>query len=77
MDELGENTEGDQTDIENRLLEAGMPEAVYEVVKRELRRFQRMQPNQPEYGVIFNYLEWMAGIFFSFISFVVFFLIPL
>ena len=63
QEELGERADQEEDEVgelEKRLEEAQLPEEVDKAVQRELRRLKRMQPAQPEYSVIRNYLEWIV-----------------
>ncbi len=62
--ELGE---GDEVAVEvNELRESldalTLPEEVAKQVGRELGRLERLQPAMAEYGVVRNYLEWIASL---------------
>ena len=59
--ELGETDERSQdiADLQNRLLEAELPEAAFKEAERELNRLSRIPPTSPDHQVIRNYLEWM------------------
>ncbi len=59
--ELGETDERSQeiADLQNRLLEAELPEAAMKEAERELNRLSRIPPTSPDHQVIRNYLEWM------------------
>jgi ATP-dependent Lon protease len=55
-----------QTDVvssyRERIAQAGMPEAVLTEVNRELDRLERTSEQNPEYGWIRTYLDWMLDI---------------
>ncbi|HET9781599.1 MAG TPA: endopeptidase La [Candidatus Dormibacteraeota bacterium] len=55
-----------QTDVvstyRERIAKAGMPEAVLTEVSRELDRLERTSEQNPEYGWIRTYLDWMLDI---------------
>ncbi|HYU63652.1 MAG TPA: endopeptidase La [Verrucomicrobiae bacterium] len=55
-----------QTDVvstyRERVAKAGMPEAVQSEVNRELDRLERTSEQNPEYGWIRTYLDWMLDI---------------
>jgi ATP-dependent Lon protease len=55
-----------QTDVvstyRERIAKAGMPEAVLTEVNRELDRLERTSEQNPEYGWIRTYLDWMLDI---------------
>ena len=59
--ELGEGDERSQEmgDLQNRLLEAELPEAAMKEAERELNRLNRIPPTSPDHQVIRTYLEWM------------------
>jgi ATP-dependent Lon protease len=59
--ELGETDERSQEmgDLQNRLVEANLPEAAFKEAERELNRLNRIPPSSPDHQVIRNYLEWM------------------
>ncbi|DBA01755.1 TPA: hypothetical protein N0F65_010165 [Lagenidium giganteum] len=63
--ELGESVEEDGANNDIKLLEERIQQLALEpkaakVVHRELRRLKTMSAQQPEYGVIHNYLEFFA-----------------
>jgi ATP-dependent Lon protease len=64
QDELGEGDEVQAEANELRLqLEAlELPDEVAKQVQRELGRLERLQPAMAEYGVVRNYLEWIASL---------------
>jgi len=62
--ELGEGpgTSWDDTSaLEQRLREAGLPEASLEEVLRELERLRRMHPDAAEYTVTRTWLDWLVS----------------
>ncbi len=61
--ELGEASEphDDAAALEQKLREAGMPEAGLEEALRELERMRRMHPDAAEYTVTRTWLEWLAA----------------
>jgi ATP-dependent Lon protease len=62
--ELGEGEDGDN-DVERlraRLDPLELAEDVRKVVERELRKLESLNPGQPEYGVVRNYLELIADL---------------
>jgi ATP-dependent Lon protease len=61
--ELGEGGDEDVAgDYRKRIEEAGMPEAVRKEVERELDRLERTSEQNPEYGWIRTYLDWMLDL---------------
>jgi ATP-dependent Lon protease len=60
--ELGEEKGDDFDALKKKLEEAGLPDAVREVVDRELTRYEAMSEMQAERGVIRNYLELIASL---------------
>jgi ATP-dependent Lon protease len=60
--ELGED-EGDLiAEYEQKIAEAGMPEAVAEQAERELRRLERQGEQSPESSMIRSYLDWLIAV---------------
>ena len=59
--QLGEEG-GTGAEYRERVEKAGMPEAVKKEVERELDRLERTSEQNPEYGWIRNYLDWMLEI---------------
>ena len=60
--ELG-NEDGDETaELERQLGEAGLPEAVLQRARREVRRLRRMQPMSPEATVARGFLDWVLAL---------------
>lgn len=55
-----EDDDGELDGLRKKLDEAGLPEEARKVADRELRRLDAMSPNQSEFNVIRNYLEWLA-----------------
>jgi ATP-dependent Lon protease len=60
--QLGEDDEGEADALRKRLESIEFPEEVAKVVARELERAERLNPAQPEAGVIRNYLETIADL---------------
>ncbi len=60
--ELGEEKGDDADALRKKLEEAELPEAVKEVVDRELNRYEAMSEMQAERGVIRSYLELIASL---------------
>jgi len=60
---MGGSATGDMDEMEilqNNLLKAQLSEEARNVADREFQRLKQMQPSQPEYSVIRNYLELLA-----------------
>jgi ATP-dependent Lon protease len=64
QEELGEVDEqqAEAQELRTLLEGAGLPEHVWTVAERELRRFERLPPQSAEHGVIRSYLEWLASL---------------
>jgi ATP-dependent Lon protease len=64
QDELGEGDEAaaEANELREQLAAIDLPEAVRKQVDRELGRLERLQPAMAEYGVVRNYLEWIAAL---------------
>ncbi|CAM9278173.1 unnamed protein product [Chrysoparadoxa australica] len=66
QEELGERDgDGDEheaAELERKLSALELPEAVRNATDRDLRRLKGMQPSQPEYGVLRNYLEFVSDL---------------
>ncbi len=64
QDELGEGDEvqAEATELREQLAAIELPEEVRKQVDRELGRLERLQPAMAEYGVVRNYLEWIASL---------------
>jgi ATP-dependent Lon protease len=62
--ELGEGDEVQEevNQLRAQLAELTLPEEVAKQVDRELGRLERLQPAMAEYGVVRNYLEWIASL---------------
>ncbi len=64
QDELGEGDEvqAEVNELRAQLDALDLPEEVSKQVERELGRLERLQPAMAEYGVVRNYLEWIASL---------------
>ncbi|MEM1354672.1 MAG: endopeptidase La [Planctomycetota bacterium] len=65
QEELGEGGDGTAeviAELDIRLQEAGLPEAVMDEAQRELSRLEMVPPASPEYSVILSYLELLADL---------------
>jgi ATP-dependent Lon protease len=64
QEELGETDEvqAEVGQLREQLGAIELPEVVRKQVDRELTRLERLQPAMAEYGVIRNYLEWIAAL---------------
>jgi ATP-dependent Lon protease len=62
--ELGEDDEvqAEVNELREQLAGLTVPEEVDRQVQRELGRLTRLQPAMAEYGVVRNYLEWIASL---------------
>jgi ATP-dependent Lon protease len=63
--ELGdlEGNDGDElTELEERLLKAGLPEEAEKIANKELKRLRNIQQGSPEYTVARTYLDWFADL---------------
>jgi len=59
--ELGEDSEEDVAEeYRKKIADAGMPDAVREQAERELGRMERTSEQNPEYGWIRTYLDWLV-----------------
>ncbi|HEY8202616.1 MAG TPA: AAA family ATPase, partial [Actinomycetota bacterium] len=58
--ELGDSDGDAASEYRRKVEEAGMPEAVRKEVEREIERLERTSEQNPEYGWIRNYLDWMV-----------------
>jgi ATP-dependent Lon protease len=62
-EELGEGGDEDDVDeLRERLRNAGLPEEVRKLVRKQLGRMTGMQPQSAEYNVTRTYLEWIADL---------------
>ena len=64
QEELGESDEAaaEAGELREQLAQMELPEEVRKQVDRELSRLARLQPAMAEYGVVRNYLEWIASL---------------
>jgi ATP-dependent Lon protease len=62
--ELGEKEgrAGEAEELRNQLESAGVPEAVYEKVSKEIDRLEKMPPSSAEGGVVRNYIDWLLAL---------------
>ncbi|MDQ0302673.1 endopeptidase La [Ancylobacter polymorphus] len=62
--QLGEDGGNSQeiADLEKAIAEAGMPEDVEQMARKELGRLRRMQDASAEYGMIRTYLDWLIAL---------------
>ncbi len=62
--ELGETDPAarDANDMRQRIVAAGMPEAVAKKADEELRRMEQIPSASPEVGIIRAYLEWLVSV---------------
>lgn len=61
--ELGDDKgEGDVEGLRERIQKANLPDDAKSVANRELERLSTLSPQQAEYNVIRNYLEWIADL---------------
>src|SRR6266511_1621303 len=61
--ELGEDSEENVAEEYRKKIEAaGMPEGVRKQAEQELKRFERTSEQNPEYGWIRTYLDWLAEV---------------
>ncbi|MHA7962514.1 endopeptidase La [Paenibacillus sp. CAU 1782] len=62
--ELGdkEGRAGEAEELRNQLENAGVPEAVYEKVSKEIDRLEKMPPSSAEGGVVRNYIDWLLAL---------------
>jgi len=57
--ELGEGEGAELTELRQRIDDAGLPEAIDTVARREMERLARMTGQSPEYQMIRTYLDWI------------------
>lgn len=62
QNELSGDEEDDLSELRRRLSERDFPEDAKKAVDKELKRLDSLEPNQAEFGVVRNYLEWMADL---------------
>jgi ATP-dependent Lon protease len=60
--ELGEDDTDVIAEYETKIDEAGMPEAVDEQARKELRRLERQGEQSPESSTIRSYLDWLIAV---------------
>jgi ATP-dependent Lon protease len=60
--ELGEDDTDVIAEYETKIDEAGMPEAVDEQARKELRRLERQGEQSPESSMIRSYLDWLVAV---------------
>ncbi len=62
--QLGEDGGNGQeiADLEKAIADAGMPEDVEQMARKELGRLRRMQDASAEYGMIRTYLDWLIAL---------------
>jgi ATP-dependent Lon protease len=61
QEELGEGDDGeDMSELEEKLKQAGMPEEVEKVAKKQLERLKAMPSASAEYTVARTYVEWLV-----------------
>jgi len=62
-EELGEGGEEDEVEeLRERIRQAGLPDEVNKVARKQLGRLSGMQPQSAEYNVTRTYLEWLADV---------------
>jgi ATP-dependent Lon protease len=62
QEELGEGEKPEAQELRKRLDDAGLPEPVATVARREVDRLERMTPASPEYQMIRTYLDWILDV---------------
>ncbi|GAB4067880.1 endopeptidase La [Ancylobacter sonchi] len=62
--QLGEDNGNQQeiAELEKAITEAGMPEDVDQMARKELGRLRRMSDAGPEYGMVRTYLDWLIAL---------------
>ncbi|ADH87749.1 ATP-dependent protease La [Ancylobacter novellus DSM 506] len=62
--QLGEDDGNSQdiADLEKAITDAGMPEDVEQMARKELGRLRRMQDASAEYGMVRTYLDWLIAL---------------
>jgi ATP-dependent Lon protease len=60
--ELGESDSSIAAEYRQKIVDAGMPEAVRQQAERELDRFERMGDSNAESGMIRTYLDWLLAV---------------
>lgn len=59
----GDGDEGDElSKLDARILEAGMPPAVFEKAQAEFKKLKQMQAQSAEATVVRNYLDWLLNV---------------
>lgn len=61
-EELGEGSSMEVKEIGQKLAEAGMPEDVEAIARKELVRLERIPESAAEYSMVRTYLEWMLDL---------------
>src|SRR6185295_15349964 len=62
QEELGEGEKPEAEELRKRLDDAGLPEEITTVARREVDRLERMTPASPEYQMIRTYLDWILDV---------------
>lgn len=63
QEELGQDSRTpDIVELEKRISETELPEAVLEVIQKEMKRLEMTPPNAPEYHIAYTYLNWLLDI---------------